>query len=213
MKKGNDMPIQYNPYRLFSYNFSRLLSIRGLSQSQAAEKLGVCAAATINLWANGRRLPSAESLSVIAQELNVPVAELFFDPESSPFGLPGIEANTPVLAMIDSLPELKSSIAKHLQRNPSHSFGIRVTKSYAEKNPVFSFDDVLICTSPLTVSPGKCVLYDRENTLIAMRAFSSDDKNLLLAPLHPCFGSESIVADAKSKPNILCVISFVQHQL
>lgn len=218
MKKTPEMPLQYNPYRLFAYNLSRLLKDRGLSQYQAAEKFGVCAAATINLWANGHRLPGAESLSRVAEVLDVPIAELFFDPQSTPTGLPGVDTSTPVLATTDSAQNIKNAIALHLRRHKTQSFGVRVTHPFSQKCPIFSMNDILICSSPHMLEPSRMALYDSNGRLLVMRAYMADkdSKNLVLAPAHACFGSDSVFvrsSDPASQSRILCVVNSVWHNL
>ncbi len=211
MPKNIKMQIQYNPYRLFSYNFTRLLRARGMTQNQAAEKFGICAAATVNLWANGHRLPSAESLSRIAEVLNVPIAELFFDPETTPTGLPGVDTNTPVLATTDD--DIKHIVNRYVQRNPVQPFAISISQSYALKFPFFNSDDVLICRSSSLLSAGRAALYeDEDGSALAMRV-GSVHGGMMLYPVHPCYGIKCIQLDSQTQSHLLCMIDSIKRAL
>ena len=59
----------------FSNNFTDILRIRGISQKQFAETLGV-RPSTVNQWAKGKREPSFDDLVKIIMLLNVDFNEI-----------------------------------------------------------------------------------------------------------------------------------------
>ena len=59
----------------FAENFTALLKVKGVSQSQFAKLYGV-KANTVNQWANGKREPTFHDLLCICTLLNVEVKEL-----------------------------------------------------------------------------------------------------------------------------------------
>lgn len=59
----------------FAENFTALLKVKGVSQSQFAKLYGV-KANTVNQWANGKREPTFHDLLCICTLLNVDVKEL-----------------------------------------------------------------------------------------------------------------------------------------
>ena len=59
----------------FAENFTALLKVKGVSQSQFAKLYGV-KANTVNQWANGKREPTFHDLLCICALLNVDVKEL-----------------------------------------------------------------------------------------------------------------------------------------
>ncbi len=59
----------------FAENFTALLKVKGVSQSQFAKLYGV-KANTVNQWANGKREPTFHDLCCICALLNVDLKEL-----------------------------------------------------------------------------------------------------------------------------------------
>ena len=66
----------------FAENFTALLKVKGVSQSQFAKLYGV-KANTVNQWANGKREPTFHDLLCICALLNVDLKELLgFNPRT-----------------------------------------------------------------------------------------------------------------------------------
>ena len=63
-------------------NIKKYRKIKGLTQIQLAEKIGV-STITIKNYENNRRQPSLETLNKIAEALNVSVSELISDENTS----------------------------------------------------------------------------------------------------------------------------------
>jgi transcriptional regulator with XRE-family HTH domain len=67
--------------RLFGLRLKQIREMRGMTQDELAESLGVSDARTIRFWESGKNSPNIAKLEPLAKVLDVKVADFFKDLE------------------------------------------------------------------------------------------------------------------------------------
>lgn len=68
----------YETKRIFGKNLSRYIDIRGITQLELAEKIGV-ATSSVSYWCNGEKMPRMDKIEMIADYLGVTKSDLLED--------------------------------------------------------------------------------------------------------------------------------------
>ena len=96
------------------YFFSKWLNTNGLTQEEAALKLGVCQT-TVHNWRSGKTKPSLKHLSIIAKVCGVDIGRLLPDDMKIEISAPSIQEDSLHINALDlykQLFELKDGLLK-----------------------------------------------------------------------------------------------------
>lgn len=193
---------------IFYYNFNRLLQERGYSQTEFSDASGI-APATVSLYANGKRVPGAESLQRLAEFFKVSAADFYKTPAEI-----WKERNTALssgeprrIGNTSDPSELQKAVDGLVKEGFCAHFSLNVTTDDCQ--PYAIKGDELCCTLPLSVADGQMVLLVKNGALLMGRIYDNVKGYLFVSEKRASF---PIVIDAKDKSiSILAVVLSCKH--
>ena len=125
----------------FAENFTAILKIRDISQSQFARLYGV-RQNTVSQWANGKREPTYHDLLCICTLLNIDIKDILgYTPRTR------TEILRDIIGGSDSFQKEQADLIEHLQQEGKSHTEIKTAcenlyiSKYEEYKNIFAFDD------------------------------------------------------------------------